>query len=126
MAFLAAGAVKSARAAKKPAKATGGKAAARRAPAGDPNLERDRAAIQKIKDAREPEPDDTPAPAATVPPPTSPGGGLSLPGMGAAATGSGFLFGVFAWALGLAYLRGGSPEVRRFMAAKFLNKVEGS
>lgn len=122
MAFVAAGAVKSARAAKK-------KPAPRRAPAGDPNLERDRAAIQAIKDARpDPEmkvqPDDDPS----APAPTSSGAGaaVSLPGMGAAATGSGFLFGVFAWALGLAYLRGGSSEVRRFMAAKFLNKVEGS
>jgi hypothetical protein len=43
----------------------------------------------------------------------------------AVSTGSGFLLGVFAWAVGLAYLRGGAPEVRRFMAAKFLNKTEG-
>jgi hypothetical protein len=49
--------------------------------------------------------------------------GFSLPGMpAAAATGSGFLLGVFAWAVGLAYLRGGMPEVRKFAAAKFLNQ----
>jgi len=104
------------------------RAAARRAPAGGPSkLDRDRAAIQAIKDAREPEPEpeaEDPAPAAAVPSPTSPGDGPSLPGLGAAATGSGFLFGVFAWAVGLAYLRGGAPEVRRFMAAKFFNKVD--
>jgi hypothetical protein len=123
MAFVAASAVKSARAAKKPAKAAGGKAAPRRAPAGDPNLERDRAAIQAIKDTREPEPEAA-APAAAVPPPTSSGGGPSLPGMGAAATGSGFLLGVVCWGFGLAYLRGGMPEVRRLAAAKFFNKVE--
>jgi hypothetical protein len=64
----------------------------------------------------------TPAP--TVPPPASPGGGPSLPAMpAAAATGSGFLLGLFGWALGLAYLRGGAPEVKRFMAAKFLNQT---
>jgi len=106
------------------------RAAARRAPAGGPSkLDRDRAAIQAIKDARAPEPEpepeaEDPAPAAAVPSPTSPGDGPSLPGLGAAATGSGFLFGVFAWAVGLAYLRGGAPEVRRFMAAKFFNKVD--
>jgi hypothetical protein len=123
MAFVAASAVKSARAAKKPTKAVGGKVASRRSPAGDPNLERDRAAVQAIKDAREPEPEpaSTPAPA-----PTSSGAGAGLPAMPAAvSSGSGFLLGVFAWALGLAYLRGGAPEVRRFMAAKFLNKTEG-
>lgn len=118
MAFVAAGAVKSARAARKPAKAAGGKAATRRAPAGDPNLERDRTAIQAIKDAREPEPKSTPAPA-----PTSSGAGVAVPA--AVSSGSGFLLGVFAWALGLAYLRGGGAEVKRFVAAKFLNKAEG-
>jgi hypothetical protein len=51
-------------------------------------------------------------------------GGPSLPAMpAAAATGSGFLLGLFGWALGLAYLRGGAPEVKRFMAAKFLNQT---
>jgi hypothetical protein len=43
----------------------------------------------------------------------------------AAQTGSGFLLGVFAWAVGLAYLRGGGTEVRRLLAAKFFNKTEG-
>ena len=101
------------------------RAAARRAPAGGPSkLDRDRAAIQAIKDARrEPaEEQSTPAPA-----PTSSGAGVAVPAMPAAvSTGSGFLLGVFAWALGLAYLRGGAPEVKRFMAAKFLNKTEGN
>lgn len=116
--------------------ARGGKASARRAPAGGPSpkLERDRAAIQAIKDSRpDPEaqpvdgrPEDKPSvPAGAVPSPTSSGGGppqqLVMPA--AASTGSGFMLGVFAWALGLAYLRGGGAEVRRFMAAKFLNKV---
>jgi hypothetical protein len=70
---------------------------------------------------------------AADPSPSSPGDGAittpsgrSLPVMPAAAsTGSGFLLGVFAWALGLAYLRGGGPEVRRLLAAKFFNKTEG-
>jgi hypothetical protein len=73
------------------------------------------------------------AESSAAPPPSSPGDGAittpsgrSLPVMPAAAsTGSGFLLGVFAWALGLAYLRGGGPEVRRLLAAKFFNKTEG-
>ena len=70
----------------------------------------------------------TPEPAVSTPAPapTSSGAGAAAPAMPAAvSTGSGFLLGVFAWALGLAYLRGGAPEVKRFMAAKFLNKTEG-
>jgi hypothetical protein len=67
------------------------------------------------------------APAAAPAAPPSPGGGQSLPGMPAAAsTGSGFLLGVFAWAVGLAYLRGGWAGVRQFGAAKFLNRTGGS
>jgi hypothetical protein len=101
----------------------GGKAATRRAPAADPNLERDRAAIQAIKDAREPEPEPeperTPAPA-----PPSSGAGVAVPAVPAAvSSGSGFLFGVVCWGFGLAYLRGGWTEVRRLGAAKFLNRV---
>jgi septal ring-binding cell division protein DamX len=65
------------------------------------------------------------APAGTVPSPSSPGGGPSLQLPGAAATGSGFLLGLFAWALALAYLRGGPAEVRKFLRAKFLNDPEG-
>jgi hypothetical protein len=41
----------------------------------------------------------------------------------AANTGGGFLLGLFGWAVGLAYLRGGSDEVRKLLAAKFLNKT---
>lgn len=62
-----------------------------------------------------------PKPAPAAPPPASLGGGPSLPAP--AQTGSGFLLGVFAWALGLAYLQGGAPGVKKFMAAKFFNKV---
>jgi hypothetical protein len=61
---------------------------------------------------------------AAGPAPSSPGAGLPTVVMPAAAsTGSGFLLGVFVWALGLAYLRGGSTEVKQFLSAKFLNKV---
>jgi hypothetical protein len=105
----------------------GGKAASRRAPADDPNLERDRAAIQKIKDAREPEPaTDQDAASTPAPAPTSSGAGAWAPTVPApVSTGSGFALGVVAWAFGLAYLRGGWDGVRRLGAAKFLNKVEG-
>lgn len=100
----------------------------RRPPAADPRVTapgspaaRQRQAIEDIKAKRTPEPEPAPAPAS--PPPASPGGGLSLPATPAAVgTGSGFLLGVFAWALGLAYLQGGPAGVKKFLAAKFLNK----
>jgi pyruvate/2-oxoglutarate dehydrogenase complex dihydrolipoamide acyltransferase (E2) component len=92
-----------------------------------------RQAIEDMKASREPEPADAPAPVSAAPAPAPPaapssggGGGFSLPGMPAAATtGSGFLLGVFAWAVGLAYLRGGMPEVRKFARAKFFNQTGG-
>jgi hypothetical protein len=107
-------------------------AAGRRPPVADPRVAapgskaaRQREDIERIKAARAPDPapvESTPA----SPPPASPGGGLpSLPVPAAAATGSGFLLGVFVWALGLAYLREGGDGVRKFMAAKFFNKTEG-
>lgn len=75
-------------------------------------------------------PTPSPTPAApsttpTAPAPTSSGAGLSVPAPvgAAAATGGGFLLGLFAWALGLAYLRGGSAEVKKLLTAKFLNKT---
>jgi hypothetical protein len=72
-----------------------------------------------------PPPADPNAPPRAAPAPTSSGAGLSIPAPVAAAagTGGGFLLGLFGWALGLAYLRGGSPEVRKLLAAKFLNKT---
>lgn len=83
--------------------------------------------------------DVTPAPA---PAPTSPGAGPALPGwmtdqrgapdwfptpgkadpVRAANAGGGFVLGVMLWALGLAYLRGGSAGVKQLLAAKFLNR----
>ena len=82
---------------------------------------RQRQQIEDIKAARTPEPEPTPTPA---PAPASSGGGLSLPATPATVgTGSGFLLGVFAWALGLAYLQGGSAGVKKFLTAKFLNKT---
>lgn len=41
----------------------------------------------------------------------------------AANAGGGFLLGLFTWALAMNYLRGGSPQVRKFLAAKFLNRT---
>jgi hypothetical protein len=61
---------------------------------------------------------------AAGPAPSSPGTGLpTIVIPAAASTGSGFLLGVFVWALGLAYLRGGPTEVKHFLAAKFLNRA---
>lgn len=45
--------------------------------------------------------------------------------MSAAHTGSGVLLGAMAWVLVRAYLEGGVPGVRAFLAAKFLNKTPG-
>lgn len=103
----------------------------RRAPLPDPRVTapgstaaRQRQAVEDIKARRPAEPAPAPQPEPTSPPPASPGGGPSLPVLPAAAqTGSGFLLGLFAWACGLAYLRGGAPEVKRFLAAKFFNKT---
>ena len=41
---------------------------------------------------------------------------------GAAQEGAGFLLGLFAYALLLNYLRGGVPQVKGWLGAKFLNK----
>lgn len=102
-----------------------------------------RTQIDAIKSRRKPAPAPEPAPAAD-PPPASPGGGppaaftdqRGAPGWYQAAAGAdpvaignsggGFLLGVALWAVGLAYLRGGSTAVRQLLAAKFLNKVSGS
>lgn len=111
-------------------KAARGKAATRRAPAG--SKRRGSGSTPATKPEHIPTTDEvndgvTSAgleAASAAPAPTSSGAGaVVMPA--AVGTGSGFLLGVFAWALGLAYLRGGSSEVRRFMAAKFLNKTEG-
>lgn len=70
------------------------------------------------------DPDVTDEPATDGPPPASPGGGPSAPAMPAAAsTGSGFLLGVFTWALALAYLQGGGDGVKKFLRAKFFNQT---
>src|SRR5438309_1338763 len=96
----------------KAAKAAGGTDPRRTAPGS--TAAQQRQAIEDIK-ARRPAPPPAgpghpmiPAAASASPPPASPGGGPSLPGMpAAAATGSGFLLGVFAWAVALAYLQHG-------------------
>lgn len=69
----------------------------------------------------------TPRPAAPAPAPTSPGAGPSLPGVNLPApvqTGSGFLLGLALWGwVVLPYLKGGTTEVRKTLAAKFFNKT---
>lgn len=100
----------------------------------DDELQRRRAAAQARRAQRAAAPGHplvpVAAPAATSPAPTSPGAGPSLPTVSvpapvssAAQTGSGFLLGVFAWAVGLAYLRGGSGGVKQFFRAKFFNET---
>jgi hypothetical protein len=41
-----------------------------------------------------------------------------------APTGAGAVLGVLVWALALNYLHGGTPQVRQFLRAKFLNKTD--
>lgn len=69
----------------------------------------------------------TSRPAATAPAPSSPGTGPSLPSVNLPApvqTGSGFLLGLALWGwVVLPYLKGGTTEVRKTLAAKFFNKT---
>jgi len=114
--------------AKLASKAAGAAGHRRPPPAPDPRVTRPGSEAARTRqlseDLRAKRADAEPEPAPESPPPASPGGGLSLPGTPAAAsTGSGFLLGVFAWAVGLAYLQGGSAGVKKFLAAKFLNKT---
>lgn len=119
-----------ARLASKAATAGGG----RRSPVTDPRTSapgskaaRQREDVERIKAARPAEPTPAPAAAPAAPPPSSLGGGLSLPSApapvsAAAATGSGFLLGVFVWAAGLAYLKHGPAGLKQFLGNKFLNR----
>jgi hypothetical protein len=114
-------------AAGKAAKAAGGKAAARRAPAGGlSKLERDRAAIQAIKDARPAE--QPPATDTTAPAPTPPGAGAAVSRVFSdiqpSGAGGGLVLGALAYVLGLTYLRSGRAGVKALLRAKFLNKVD--
>jgi hypothetical protein len=138
-AALAAAAPEAAAARRVASAAGGSRGKGGRPPVADPRVAapgseaaRQRQAIEEIKARRPAAPGHPMIPAASsssapaAPSPASPGGGPSLPSVsvpGSVQTGSGFLLGVFAWAVGLAYLRGGTPEVRKFFAAKFLNKA---
>lgn len=138
MAFLAAGAARRA-GASRVAAVTGRRAAARRAPrnlnelppeARNAELQarrQDAAAAKTARDAAKADP---------APAPTPPGGGtpapapaaaplFQMPKATAAHTGGGFVLGLIAWAVGLNYLQGGMPQVRRLARAKFLNDVGG-
>lgn len=64
--------------------------------------------------------------------PSPSGGGDSGPAplfsagpMEAASTGGGFLLGLGVWIVAVNYLQGGLPQVKRFAAAKFLNRTGG-
>lgn len=52
-----------------------------------------------------------------------PGGRPLVSGGGAVDEGAGFLLGLFVYALGVSYLRGGTAGVRSWLAAKFLNRT---
>lgn len=74
-----------------------------------------------------------PAPGNPQPPPAAPEGsgwfsGLSLPslprGGGTVDTGAGFLLGLLVWAwIVLPYFKGGLPETKKVLMAKFFNKA---
>jgi hypothetical protein len=125
------------------AKRGAGKAAAGKATAGKVTTAAEQAsAIQAIKDARPKEPE--PAPVVDedqgdVEQKNSSGGRRELPGVltdqrGAPAAfridglrtanaGGGFVLGMFAYVVGLTYLRDGKAGVKRLLRAKFFNEV---
>ena len=124
------------------ARAGAGSAARRRAgtaAAGNPGLvEKQRAAIQAIKDARPPSMDDQPKPkpAPVVDEHQDDDAGESsrtgerrrpqLPHITVntrGGAGGGFVLGMLAYVVGLTYLRGGKPAVKQLLRAKFLNDV---
>jgi hypothetical protein len=106
-------------------RAGAGRAAAKPKPAAKPaagdaatSAEQQREAIEAIKDAREeaspPAGDDTSrAPSVRM--------GRPEP----APAGAGLVLGVLAWAIALNYIRGGVPQVRKLLRAKFLNQTDG-
>lgn len=77
-------------------------------------------ALPDVPDAPAPEP------AAKLPASPDPGGPGLLSRIDAVEpvhTGSGFVLGVLAWAVAINYLRGGVPQVRQLLRAKFLNQT---
>lgn len=132
MAFVAAPAAEAVAgraAAGKAARAAGGKAAARRAPARGVNkLERDRSAIQAIKDARPAEPPADQPVETVAPAPTSSGAGAAVSGLFSdvrpSGAGGGLVLGSLAYIVGLTYLRSGRAGVKALLRAKFLNRVD--
>ena len=131
------------------AKAAGNRTAASKTGAkvvGGQSAAQQRAAIDRIKANRAPEPvdqADDDAPASTAASSTSKGGSRpSLPDaltdqrgapkafrtdpVRAANVGGGFVLGAMAHVLALAYLRGGKDGVKRLLRAKFFNQVTPS
>lgn len=45
-------------------------------------------------------------------------------GMEPASSGAGFVLGLLVWTVAVNYVQGGVPQVRRLLAAKFLNKTD--
>jgi hypothetical protein len=103
--------------------APGSKAATQRQAIEDLKANRPAPSPSSSGDGADPADPSPPAPATPAP------AGVSLPSVpglssGAAQTGSGFVLGLFFWGwVALPYLRGGAPEVRKTLLAKFLNKT---
>jgi hypothetical protein len=104
-------------------RAGAGRAAARRRPpaaaaSSTTTAEQQREAIQALKDQRA----ETPAAekeSAEESPPV-----VRMERPEPAPAGAGLVLGVLAWAVALNYIRGGTPQVRKLLRAKFLNKTD--
>lgn len=124
MAFVAATAGRGAA-----SKGAASRGAARRKPAaagGRTKAEQQREAIQAIKDARPPTAE-TPAETPAEPSTTSQGSArpvFRLEPPDAVGAGSGAVLGVLAWVVAVNYIKGGVPQVKQLLRAKFLNKTE--
>jgi hypothetical protein len=81
------------------------------------------AAAAKADDQADDQADDDSTPV-TKPDPSSKAAPLFVAGkLAPAQTGGGFVLGVMGWVLFRNYLEGGVPQVKRLLAAKFLNKT---
>lgn len=97
---------------------------------GTPTKQQQIDGIQAIKDRRKPEPDPSLAVNPVEDDPNHPARAVQAPAArpvfqppDAVSSGSGFVLGLLVWVVGVNYLRGGVPQVKKLLTAKFLNKT---